>query len=283
MRRLPPGEKIDLKLNSTKISIRIYSDSRPHVLQTARLQKGVVLVRDGIELVEEGLGLGIPICRYRDGTRFSLNATTCINDSEANPTIIKVYDMNGKAAKMFRGVSIRRETRLSHFIRSLERVYQNFHRLRRVKNLTLDVVSLVGLTSEYMTAYSRGQIAVTYRLTGNGLLVQADFTNLSQDGLQAVIFGNEQGGRIFDSYSDSDGTRLKGREIEPWKKTAAKCASLNSARFGVRFGLSRTQGWEIVMGREVIRNRISWCGLNLLRIGAPDSLEYNVEIQETAN
>ena len=282
MRRLLPGEKFDLKLNS-KISIRVYSDSRPHVLQTAKLQKGAVLVYEGIELVEEGLGIGVPVCRYWDGTRFSLDATTSVNDSEDSPSIVKVYDMNGKAAKVFRGVSIRRETRLSHFIRSLEKTYQNYYGLRGVKDLMLNLVSLAGLTSEYLRSFSRGRITVTYRPTEDGLLVLADFTNLSPKGLRAVIFGNEQGGKSFDSYADSNGTRLKGGEIEPWRKIAAKCASLHSTRFGVKFGLCRANGWEIVRGREMIRNRISWCGLSLLYIGLPKMLEYNVEIQETTS
>jgi len=118
MRRLHPDEKMDLTLNS--VSLRVYADSRPHMLQTAKLQKGVVLVYNGTELVGEGLGIGVPVCRYQDGTRFSMSAEAFIDNSADHPKRVESYDINGIAAKRFRGMPIRREGSLAHVLHLLE-------------------------------------------------------------------------------------------------------------------------------------------------------------------
>jgi hypothetical protein len=44
--------------------LRLYSDTRPHVGKISGLQKGLVWVREGRLLVEEGYGFGAPIVEY---------------------------------------------------------------------------------------------------------------------------------------------------------------------------------------------------------------------------
>ena len=143
----------------------------------------------------------------------------------------------------------------------------------------LDVVSMMGLRNEYVESCSKGQIHVTYAPSKGGLRINVDFENLVTEGLQALIIGNEQGGRLFTEYSDSSGGKLEGRQIEPWRSTSAEWATLRSPEFGVGFTLSRPDGWRIVRGREVVENRISWSGLNLVYDGIPTSkaLEYRIE------
>ena len=86
MRQLSIGEAVEFPLTS-KASIRVYADCRPHALQTTKLQKGGVLVLNGRELLEEGVGLGFPVCLYEDGAHFSLSAVTFVDDSKDIPLI----------------------------------------------------------------------------------------------------------------------------------------------------------------------------------------------------
>jgi hypothetical protein len=58
LRRGPPPLTMVL---GNGLVVRAYPDTRPHVGKITPLQKGLVLVQDGRELVEEGYGFGTPI------------------------------------------------------------------------------------------------------------------------------------------------------------------------------------------------------------------------------
>lgn len=279
MRRLRLDEKIEVSVDS-RVSFRIYADSRPHVLQTANLQKGLILVCNGKELAEEGLGLGVPVCLYRDGAHFSLSADTFVDDSRSSLSIIKIYDMDGIASKRFRGVPIRRGRFLAGLLKFLEKAYRALLVFRVNATLMLDLLSLLGMTNEYLASGSKGQIAVTYCPGGRSLQINADLEGLSQEGLQTVVFANEESGRLFSRYTDSTGIELHGGEIEPWRTTLAEWASLHAPELGVGLRLRRPSGWLIARGREVVRDRISWSGLDLTYKGIPQTLEYQAQIIE---
>jgi hypothetical protein len=263
MRRLKLDEKIDLKFGP-RLALRFYADCRPHALQTAKLHKGAVFVCNGNELVEEALGIGVPVCRYQDGTRFSLSADTFLEDSDENPRLVKTYDMNGIASKSF--------------LKTLEKGYRGLRRLRIEAAMMLNTLSLLGMRNDYLESRSKGQVTVTYCRSSRGLEIATSLDKLSCEGLQSIVFANEQGGRLFNEYEDSTGTRLHDTQIEAWRTIRAEWASLHSRALGVGFRINRPSGWLIVRGREVVRDRISWSGLDLFCEKLPQTLEYSVEI-----
>lgn len=277
MKRLQLDEKIDLRFGP-RLALRFYADTRPHTFQTARLHKGAVVICNGTELVEEGLGIGVPVCRYQDGTRFSLGADTFVGNSDQNLTLVKIYDMNGIATKRFRGLPIRRGSPLARLLKVLERGYREFRRFRTGASMMLDILSLLGMRNEYLESRSKGRVAVTYREIDRGLQIEAALDELSCEGLQSIVFANEQGGRLFTEYEDSNGIKLHDRQIEPWHTTQAEWASLHSRVFDVGFRLNRPREWLMARGREVVRDRISWSGLDLFCSESPRALEYSVEI-----
>jgi hypothetical protein len=144
--------------------------------------------------------------------------------------------------------------------------------------MMLKTLSLLGMRNEYLESRSKGQVSVTYRRSSRGLEIQASLDKLSREGLQNIVFANEQGGRLFNEYEDSTGIRLHDSQIEPWRPIQAEWASLHSRAFGVGFRLNRPSGWHIVRGREVVQDRISWSGLDLSCTELPRTLEYLVEI-----
>ncbi len=270
MRKLVSEEKVDFRLGS-RFSIRIYADDRPHTLQTRTLQKGAVLVLNGRELAEEGLGIGAPICIYRDGARFSLNAATFVDNTKSVLSVTKIYNMDAIESKRFRGTTIRRGSYASLFLRILEKVYRKMLSLHVLATMMLDIVSIMGLRNEYVGARSKGEIYVSYEQSEDGLQIIVNFQRLVTEGLRALIIGNEQGGTLFTEYHDSFGEKLEAGQIEPWAPTSAKWATLSSPSLGVGFRLGRPYGWRIIRGREVIEHRISWSGLNLMYDGVPPS------------
>ena len=276
MRQVGAGDTYDIPTHS-KIVFRVYADSRPQVLQTAKLQKGIIIVCDGVELIEEGLGIGVPVCVYEDGTRFSLSADTYVDDTGNGLSVVKTFKINGIALRRFRGTVVKRGTYLDRFFRVLEKVYQHARR-SGVVSLGLDLVSVLGVRNDYLESDSRGRITVTYTFTGTVVWINADITELVKEQLQSIVFTNELGGRWFSKYTDSDGTTLQGREIGAWQKVLAESATLKSPEFALEFSVYRPKGWMMVRGREVVRNRISWSGLDLVSVGRPKELHYRVEI-----
>jgi len=278
MRQLRLGEQIDLVL-SPELAIRVYANCRPHVLQTTRLQKGAILVSNGRELVEEGLGMGAPVCLYPDGARFSLSAATFVNESETSPSVVKIYSMNAIESKRFRNGFMRPRSCAKCFLRILEKAYRGARSLHVGAATMLGAVSMMGLRNEYVESCSKGQIQVTYAARKRDIRINVNFESLVTQGLRTLILENEQGGTLFTEYSDSSGGKLRGRKIEPWRATSAEWATLRSQQCGAGFRLHRPDGWRIVRGREVVKNRISWSGLNLVHDGIriPKTVEYHIE------
>jgi hypothetical protein len=75
---------------SPGLDVRLYSDTRPHVGKIARLQKGLVLVSDGREWIEEGFGFGLPLIEVDGQAHLSRSASV----ETAGDTLIKRYQMD---------------------------------------------------------------------------------------------------------------------------------------------------------------------------------------------
>lgn len=73
----PPPARLDL---GNGLAVQLYADTRPHVGKITPVQKGLVLVKDGEEMIEEGYGYGVPIVIYRGRSFLSQHA-----EVEASP------------------------------------------------------------------------------------------------------------------------------------------------------------------------------------------------------
>jgi hypothetical protein len=75
---------------SEGLAVRLYADPRPHTGKVARLQKGLVLLVDGHERVEEGFGFGLPLIEVAGQAYLSRSATV----EQVGDTLVKRYQMN---------------------------------------------------------------------------------------------------------------------------------------------------------------------------------------------
>ena len=67
-----PKPAVPFRFNVAEgLVLMLYPDASPHNLETAELQKGLVLMLEGKEAVEEGVGFGVPVAMYKDGPHFS--------------------------------------------------------------------------------------------------------------------------------------------------------------------------------------------------------------------
>jgi hypothetical protein len=75
---------------SERLAVRLYADPRPHIGKVARLQKGLILVSDDQELVEEGFGFGLPLVEAAGRAYLSRSATV----AQVGYTLVKRYEMD---------------------------------------------------------------------------------------------------------------------------------------------------------------------------------------------
>lgn len=73
------------------IGFHLYADTRPHIGKIAALQKGLVLVRDGTAVIEEGYGFGLPLVQYGDLVYNARHAEIHAVDAH---TLVKTYTIN---------------------------------------------------------------------------------------------------------------------------------------------------------------------------------------------
>ena len=73
------------------IDLYLYADTRPHIGKIAALQKGLVLVRDGVAVIEEGYGFGLPLIQYGDLVYNARHAEIRAVDAH---TLVKTYTIN---------------------------------------------------------------------------------------------------------------------------------------------------------------------------------------------
>jgi hypothetical protein len=76
------------------VALRLYPHTRPHVGKIGSLQKGLVLVHRGQELVEEGFGFGAPIIQVGDVAYLSRHAEVSFQEDGSRTTLVKTYTMD---------------------------------------------------------------------------------------------------------------------------------------------------------------------------------------------
>ena len=79
---------------SDDVALRLYEDTRPHVGKVASLQKGLVLVVQGRELIEEGYGFGLPIVVAGDVAYLSRHAAVSARRDGDQVTLVKAYTID---------------------------------------------------------------------------------------------------------------------------------------------------------------------------------------------
>ncbi len=76
---------------SDRLHLRLYGGIRPYVGKIASLQKGLVLVHDGRELIEEGYGFGLPIIEVDGVAHVSRHANTFVTRQDGRLNLVKAY------------------------------------------------------------------------------------------------------------------------------------------------------------------------------------------------
>jgi hypothetical protein len=259
-----------------RLSVRIYPDCRPNYLETGALQKGLVLLLDGKELIEEGVGFGVPVVKYEDKTFFSSTAELSIRKSGADIVITKAFILDTVSLKKFGNATYIDDAVYSPFRKTFERLYLKHKKLLPFFNKVMEFRDLANIKTEFIKVKPRGKVTVTYHCKPTSIDIGADFSKIVLDKCCEVLVLNEQGSSFFRKYVDSNGLNLLDHKIGAWETVTADQASLQEVRGQVSFCLRNSRGVRFFRGWEQTRNRFSWAGLSYSMRPNNGSFNYTI-------
>jgi hypothetical protein len=275
---------------SSKLMLRAYSDCQPHSLETASLQKGLVLVWQGRELVGEGTGFGLPIVKYSERTCLSSTATISVNNTPKDKSeesvfrITKCFTMDTISRKTLANKIFVDGTLYKGITRLIQRNYREKTSSRWITKPLVELRNpLLGIRTMFCRIQPKGYVTMVYDIFADRIVVKADFGKVSKKNCERLFVMNEQSSTFFRKYSDSNGETFRDNKIGAWDRVEAHRATLSDINDEVCFALRRLPNCKLYRGRERIRERLDWAGLDYELNSNINSFEYIIYFDKSAN
>jgi len=262
------------------LSLRLYSDTRPHFKHITRLQKGLIVVYRGTELVGEGAGFGVPVARYKNRTYFSRSSKVRVFEEHNCTKVVKQFNLDTIHELRFRKTKIENRT-MRTVARRLAELYEKHKHWRRI--IQQGFLNRLGMRDAFVPAEPAGRVTMTYRIEPSHVHVEADIKLSSKDRLQKVCILNEQGSKYFRKYCDSKGQVLLDRHIGAWDYVEADWARITSESGQVGFCVWKVDDATLYRGRESTGSDYDWIGLDYELGPERTRFEYDIEVFGKAN
>jgi len=253
---------------------------------TARLQKGFLLVHEGQELAEEGVGFGVPILKRGIQTIFpgSLELISIQKDSIRNVTGVTVKFRMNLEEKIIKPGFESVKNKLLYVTKNL--LASLIRRSPPLRGMLTSISNALRAVFGWETTFEEAGFCVDVKMIytvdsqAGTIDVEVDTANLITYDITEVVVMNEQGARYFNQYRDSGGTFLRGKEIDCWDKVNPEWASFVSETHGLAFTLRQVKGATIYRGRELIGSRLAWSGFGYSFSPAIQRFGYQVRIEK---
>jgi hypothetical protein len=263
----------------SRLSLRLYRDTRPHFLEISPLQKGLTLVLDGRELVGEGTGFGVPVVKYNDRTYFSTSAQSFVHEEGDRRALVKIFSLDAISRKRLGNLAYINDDLYSAFHSIFEKAYLGHKRMAPLFNAIMDLRRALKVHTDFVSVKPRGTVKATYSRIRDAVEVVLDFSGLETDGCREILILNEQGSAFFTDYSDSSGLCLRRRGIGAWEMVGAEEASLSDARGVVAFTLRNLEDAALFRGWEETRGRFSWTGFSYSLRPQVSAFGYSIKLR----
>lgn len=270
---------VDLK---DRLSVKAYFDCSPHCMETAPLQKGLVLMLDEKELIEEGMGFGVPVVKYKDKTYFSTSAKLSMHENRSSHMLRKTYLLDAVSRKKIGQESYINDGFYSSVHKTFEKLYLHNKRISPFLNKIMELRDVARIKTEFKKVNPRGTISVDYEVLSSSIRISVDFSNLELNNCQEALVVNEQGSTIFENYADTSGVHLAAKNIGAWDVVTANKASMLNANEQLAFSLQRVKGATLFRGWEKTRNRFSWAGLSYSLRPNHGTFKYTIHLDTSS-
>ena len=240
-------------------------DTKPQNMKIANLQKGLILLHKGAEVIGEGTGFGVPIAKYSDETVFSGSSSLHVRTMENTVEIRKEFIMDLVTRDTLRNLKLENpkiRTLLDCISTLYKKHYQSHVHFARFILLTRSLLFKFGVKSTFMKSTQKGAVIVTYIIDRNRILVKLDLSLLERTNLGKIFVLNEQGAHFFRTYSDSESLKLNDEEIGAWNEVTSQSAKITNESDKIGFSLKNIEGTKLRRGRELIKGSLDWIGLD---------------------
>ena len=266
---------------SNRLSLRLYTNCLPNYLEVAPLHKGLVLMLDGKELIEEGMGFGVPVVKYRNKTFFSSSAKCYIQGNGKHCTLIKSFALDMISRKRVGKASFVNDEFYRPFHKLFEKAYVGHKSLSPVFNRMMELGKIMMIETEFIKVKPQGTITFRYSCQSDIIQIQVNLSELELEGCQEILILNEQGASFFRKYLDTDGWSLLNEKIGAWEKVKAKEASLSDVERTLEFTLKNKDQGFLFRGREKTKDRFSWAGLSYSLEPRLSLFDYTIKVRVT--
>ena len=265
---------------SDNLSLRMYPDSRPHCKETAPLQKGLILMLNNRETVEEGVGFGVPVVKFQDHTFFCGSGTISFKQDKTGSysKLEKNFVLDTIARKKVWRSAYINDSIYSRIHKGFERAYLPHKKFSTFFDTLMELRNLAKITTEFEKVEPRGLITVNYEIEAFTINVHVDFSKLESESCEEMLILNEQGASYFGKYVDTEGTELIGSQIGPMNLVTADQATMMDLNERLRFSLKKNKAASLFRGREQTRNRFSWTGLSYSIRPNRTFLDYTIKL-----
>ena len=262
---------------------------------TSRLQKGLILISNGQELAEEGVGFGVPVLKRGVKTIFPGRIELACLEEGSRHEIAAIFFMNLEERLTSQSLGSVKSRSLYWIKNHLADVYRRFPPARGpLTAISNTLRSSFGWQTTFEEAGCNYAVKVNYTVDSQAgvIVVDVDATGVPEDGAPKdgapkvggteVILMNEQGAHHFDTYSDSSGVLLRGEAIGSWDEVTAERAYFLSSAQRLAFTLQQIDGARLFRGRELIGSRLAWSGFGYCLLPTSRRFSYTLGIERLA-